>query len=292
MLKDYYLLTKPGIIRGNIVTATAGFLLASKGDVHYWTLLYLLIGLSLVIACGCVFNNYIDRDIDRKMARTKKRALVEGRIDARLALMYGALLGIIGLYVLVKDVNAKTALIGVVGLFFYVVVYGYVKRRSYYGTIVGSISGATPPLAGYVAVTNHFDPAAWLLFLILVFWQMPHFYAIAIYRLKDYKAAGIPVLPLEKGISTTKVHIMVYIVAFTIAMLALSALSYTGSVYAIVAGLIGLGWFSFGLRGFRSPDSQHWARSMFFVSLLALTLWCVAVGLSGLTKHYVEYRLY
>ena len=204
MIKTYYLLTKPGIIYGNSINTAGGFLLAAKGVIDPLLFLAALIGTAFVIGSACVFNNYIDREIDEKMARTKKRALVTGDIPVKNALIFGTLLGILGFLILFSYTNLLTGVIGVIGVVMYVVVYGYFKRRTVHGTLIGSISGAIPPVAGYTAVTNLIDTGAILLFLILVFWQMPHFYAIAVYRIEDYKKAGIPVLSVVKGIPTTK----------------------------------------------------------------------------------------
>ena len=217
MIKDYYSLTKPGIIRGNLITAAAGFFLASKDIVDMKLLLAMLVGTSLVIASGCVLNNYLDISIDKQMARTKKRALVTGTITSKNALIFATILGLSGEIILLIFTNLLTALIGLFGLFVYVIVYGAAKRRSTHGTLVGSLSGAVPPVAGYTAVTGSLDWAALTLFLILVCWQMPHFYAIAIYRYNEYKAAGLPMLPIVKGIRATKLQILNYCLFFVAA---------------------------------------------------------------------------
>ena len=169
MFKTYYQLIKPGIIRGNAIPATAGFFLASRGNVSYLLLLETLAGISLVIASGCVFNNYLDRHIDKKMARTKNRAIVQGLVSKQQALTYASVLGLLGLIILAVHTNWLTVAIGVAGLFFYVIVYGIAKRRSVHSTLIGSISGALPPVAGYTAVTGRLDAVAITLFFILVF---------------------------------------------------------------------------------------------------------------------------
>ena len=283
LFRTYYRLTKPGIIRGNAVPAIAGFLLASKGNVRYSLLIETLIGISLVIASACVYNNYLDREIDKKMSRTKNRALVLGTVSHRSALVYATALGILGFVTLGFYTNAATVLVGIVGIIFYVIVYGVAKRKSVHGTLVGSISGAMPPVAGYLAVTGHFDVVALTLFLILAFWQMPHFYAIAIYRLKDYRAAGLPVLPVKKGLATTKRDILLYVVAFGAAAIALSFIGHTGPLYFIVAVMLTFFWLLAGLRGFRTENTDRWARKMFGISLLVLSVLCVFIALSGFT---------
>lgn len=280
-LKTYYRLTKPGIIYGNLITAAAGFFLAAKSHVSLGLLLATLAGISLVIASACVFNNYIDRDIDARMARTKKRAFVRGSIKTAIALIYASLLGSAGVLILAIYTNLLAVLVALTGFFFYVVMYSIWKRRSSFGTIVGSISGAVPPVVGYTAVTDRLDSGALLLFLTLVFWQMPHFYAIAIYRLKDYRAAGIPVLPLQKGIRTTKFHMLIYISAFTTTAILMAVFGYTGWLYLMIASLFGLIWLSLAIKGFRAIDSQLWARKMFLFSLVVITVLCVTISLDS-----------
>lgn len=284
MLKEYYRLTKPGIIYGNIVNTSAGFAFASvlAWAFDAWLLLAVLAGVALVIASGCVFNNYIDRGIDKHMVRTKRRALVKGRVSGRSALTYGALLGIAGFTVLALWTNWLTVLIGAIGYVDYIVLYGYAKRKSWLGTLVGSISGAMPPVAGYCAVTGHFDTAALLLFLILATWQMPHFYAIAMYRQKDYAAAGIPVLPVAKGTQQTKIQILLYVGLFTIATILMTTFGYTGLIYMGVMTVIGVYWLQLAIEGFKAPDEVKWARKMFFFSLIVTLVTAVMLPLGAL----------
>ena len=279
MIKTYYLLTKPGIIYGNSINTAGGFLLAAKGVIDPLLFLAALIGTAFVIGSACVFNNYIDREIDEKMARTKKRALVTGDIPVKNALIFGTLLGILGFLILFSYTNLLTGVIGVIGVVMYVVVYGYFKRRTVHGTLIGSISGAIPPVAGYTAVTNSVDTGAILLFLILVFWQMPHFYAIAVYRLEDYKKAGIPVLSVVKGIPTTKKQILFYTAGFILASLLLSFFGYTGYTYAIVIGILGLWWLKMAIDGFKTENDIQWARKVFKFSLIVTLVFSALISL-------------
>ncbi len=280
-LKDYYYLTKPGIIRGNAITTIGGFLLASRGHVHPLLFLATLIGISLVIAASCVFNNVMDRRIDRMMARTKNRALVTGLISPTNALIYGSLLGLIGFSLLICFTNLVTVLVALTGVIFYVLLYGYSKRRSVYGTLVGSVSGAVPIVVGYTAVTGRFDLGASLLFLILVLWQMPHFYAIAIYRLRDYAAAGIPVLPVTSGIRAAKLQMITYIAWFLVATNLLTLFKYTGFTYAIVMLGLGLYWFKLCLDGFKkTTDDPIWARKLFRFSLIVIASFSFMISVS------------
>lgn len=282
MFKTYYLLTKPGIIRGNIMTAAAGFFLAAQGHIDWSLLAATLGGMSLVIASGCVFNNYIDRSIDKKMLRTKGRALVLGLVSKAQALTYATALGLLGFMILLLHTNRLTTMIGLVALFFYVVVYGFAKRHSVHGTIVGSLPGAASIVAGYTAVTGRLDTAALMLFLILVCWQMPHFYAIALYRFDDYAAAGLPVLPVKKGTAATKQQILFYIAAFTGAAATLSVFGPASFAYFIVATLLGIAWLSKGLKNYTTKDDKAWGRTMFLFSLFVITILCIMIILDSL----------
>lgn len=272
MMKQYLQVTKPGIIFGNLISVVGGFLLASKGDIDYPLFIATLLGVSLVVASGCVFNNYIDRDIDSVMERTKNRPLVRGLIDPKISLVYASVLGIAGMALLLVAANVVAMLIAVVGFVVYVGVYSlYMKRKSVYGTLVGSLSGAAPPVIGYCAVTNQFDTGALILLLIFSLWQMPHSYAIAIFRFKDYQAANIPVLPVIKGISVAKNHIILYIIAFMFATLMLAISGYAGYKYLIVAAAVSVWWLGMALSGYKTTNDRVWARKLFVFSIVAIT---------------------
>jgi len=280
MIKTYYLLTKPGIIMGNLITAVGGFALGSKGHIDPWLFLSTLIGLGLIIASACVFNNYIDRVSDEKMARTKNRALVQKLISVRSAIVFALLMGVAGLVVLAIYTNLLAVLIASLGFFVYVALYSFWKYHTSYATLVGSISGAVPPLVGYCAVSHSLDMGGILLFLILVLWQMPHFFSIAMYRFDDYVAASIPVLPIARGIYATKVQMLLYIIAFTVATLMLTVFGYMGYAYSIVASLLGLSWGLLCIKGFKSTNDKLWARQMFILSLVIVTTLCVMIPIN------------
>ena len=269
----YFSITKPGIIFGNGITFLGGYFLASHGHIHFWHMLFAFIGMGLVIASGCVFNNIIDSDIDQLMERTKKRVLACGLISKNIAAIYAALLGSAGFLLLYFKINQLSVIISAIGLFFYVAVYTlYMKRRSVYGVIVGGIAGAVPPVVGYCAVSNRLDITAVLLFLILFFWQIPHFYAIAIFRLKDYAAASIPVLPLKKSMQHTKIRMFLYILAFTIVAILPTFFGGASFIYFSVALGLGLLWLFLGAQGFITNNDVVWSRKMFFFSIFNITL--------------------
>lgn len=269
-LKAYYRLTKPGIVYGNLMTAAAGFLLASRWHINAGRLAAMLVGLGLIIAAACVFNNVLDRDLDARMARTRRRALVTGLITPATALPYATLLALAGTLLLAAFTNGLTLTLALASLIGYVAVYGAAKRLTTAGTLIGSLPGAVPPAAGYTAVTGRFDLGALLLFVILVIWQMPHFYSIALYRLSDYTAAGLPVLPAKRGPATTKRRILAYIAAFTIIAPLLTIFSYTNIIYLIFMLTFGLAWLTLGLTRYNKLGDETWGRTMFRFSLIVL----------------------
>ena len=271
MIKQYLQVTKPGIIFGNLISVIGGFLLAAKGSIDFPLFLATLVGVSLVVASGCVFNNFIDRDIDRIMERTKNRVLVKGLIPPKTSLVYATILGIAGFALLYIGANPLAMWLAVMGFVVYVGVYSqYMKRNSVYGTLIGSLSGAAPPVIGYCAVSGQFDTGALILLLIFSLWQMPHSYAIAIFRFKDYQAAGIPVLPVVKGISVAKHHIIVYILAFMIATLMLTLSGYAGYKYLVVAAAVSIWWLGMALKGYKTENDVVWARKLFGFSIITI----------------------
>lgn len=283
MIKKYISITKPGIIIGNLITVAGGFFLASRGEVHLLLLITTLIGIATIIASGCVFNNVIDHDIDKLMNRTQNRVMVLELISKTNALIYGVFLAIIGSWLLFYFANLLTLIIALIGLFFYVVVYtlGF-KRTSVYGTIVGSVSGAIPPLVGYCAVTNQLDAGGVILFIILTLWQMPHSYAIAIFRFKDYTAANIPVLPIKKGIAKAKISMLGYIILFAIAITQLYFWGYTGIYYLIASLGVGLWWIYLGIKGFYAKDDVVWARKLFGFSIIAIMILSIMMSINAI----------
>ena len=282
MFKDFLTLTKPGIIFGNMISVMGGFFLAAQGAFDPLLFIAVLVGLALVIASGCAFNNVIDRDIDALMQRTRDRPLVQGRITPATTLWFATLLGIAGFALLALATNALTVALAAFGFVIYVGVYSlHMKRHSEYGTLVGSLSGAMPPVVGYCDVTGQFDTGALTLLIIFCLWQMPHSYAIAIFRLQDYRAASIPVLPVVRGIKTAKHHILGYILAFIAATLALSLAGYAGIGYFVVALVMGIYWLYLGLEGYRARDDEKWAKRVFGFSILTITALSVMMSLDA-----------
>jgi len=280
VIKNYLLVTKPGIILGNLVTTAGGFFLASKGQIDIGALLPTLSGISLVVASGCVFNNCIDKCMDRKMVRTRNRVLAQGRMSTKFAVFYATLLGIAGTALLRAAVNMLSLAIVLAGFVIYVGVYSlYLKRNSVYGTLIGSLAGAAPPLAGYCAVSGRFDMGALILLSIFSLWQMPHCYAIAIFRSDDYTAAEIPVLPAKQGMPAVKKHILGYTLAFIAATLMPTFAGYTGYSYLAVAAALGLSWLYLAWSGYKTSDDRLWAKKLFVFSILSIFILSVMMSI-------------
>lgn len=273
--RDFLALTKMGIVMSNMITAFAGmFLAAYYMDIQLISVLHLvifgLLGSALVMAGGCSLNNYIDRDIDHLMERTNDRPTVNGKIPEKQVLIFGLVLSALGiLFLLAASLSA--ALLGFAGLIFYVVIYTmWTKRTTSLNTIVGSVSGAVPPLIGWAAIDAGLSPVAWVLFLIMFIWQPPHFLALAMRRCEEYRKAGIPMLPVVSGFAVTKRQMVLYVAALIPISLLLSPTF--GTVYTVIASILGVGWLALGIAGFAMKDDMKWARLMFVYSLNYLTI--------------------
>ncbi len=275
----YYYLTKPGIVFGNILTVLAGYFFASKWHINLKVFLAVILGSSLIIASAGVINNIIDRKIDKKMKRTSKRALVSGNISFKNALIYGIILAIIGFFILTFS-NYKVEIVGLIGYLDYLVFYSFFKRRSVYGTLVGSVSGSIPLVAGYLAFQNKFNLVFLDLFLIMSVWQMAHFYAIAIYRQKDYSSARLPMLPLIKGISKTKLQINLYIILYLVLNVWLYFIAKTSIIYLILMVFISLTWIIKSLREFNMSDDILWAKDIFRFSLIVMISFSILLSVA------------
>lgn len=284
MLKKYLFLTKPGILFGNFVTTLGGFFLATQGSVDFLLLFLTLLGTTLVVASGCVVNNVIDQDIDHKMQRTRNRALVKKTISQTVALNFALVLGVLGFAILWFEVNAYAFLFAVIGFVVYVGFYSlWTKRTSIHQTVVGSISGASPPVIGYVAVSGEFDVAALLVFIGYALWQMPHSWAIAIYRFDDYKNAGVPILPVARSIRRTKIESLIYVILFTVVMNAIFVLGYTHWVYAVILNALCIYWLYLSVIGFKAENDQIWAKKTFLFSVILITVLSFSFSFTSLS---------
>ncbi|WP_054958216.1 heme o synthase [Paenibacillus dakarensis] len=279
--KDFITVTKPGIIRSNLIAAFAGFWLASQWDIQIGLMIMTLLGTVLVMASSCVFNNYFDRDLDMKMERTRKRSLPTGRLTPNVVLWYAITLGVVGLAVLFIFSGVLAGIFGIVGMFVYVVVYTlWLKRSSTWSTSVGAISGAMPPVIGYVAVTHTVDMGAWLLFALLFLWQPPHFWALGIRRVEEYRAAGFPLLPVVKGIKRTKIQMIPYVALLVPLPVLMYAYGYAGVFFLVISLLLSITWLYLTIKGLRAQDNEAWSKKVFLFSINYLTLSLIVLVLN------------
>lgn len=271
--KDFITVTKPGILRSNLIAAFAGFWLASRWDIQFGLLAMTLLGTLLVMASSCVFNNYFDRELDMKMERTRDRSLPTGRLTPKVVLWYAIILGALGLAVLFLFSGVLAGIFGAVGMFVYVVVYTlWLKRTSTWSTSVGAISGAMPPAIGYVAVSGQVDMGAVLIFALLFLWQPPHFWALGIRRVEEYRAAGFPLLPVVKGIKRTKIQMIPYLVLLLPIPVLMYVYGYAGIFFLVIGLLLAIGWLYTALKGFTAKDDEAWSKKVFIFSINYLTL--------------------
>jgi len=285
MFRSLIRLTKPGIVIGNLFSVTGGFLLGSRGDIHWGQGCLVAACVALTVASGCVINNVADRDIDSLMVRTRDRPMVTGEVSVPLAIVFGFKLGLVGISLLYYAAQRLLPVyLLLTGYVVYVGLYTlYLKRNSIHGTLVGAFSGAMPPVVGYCTASGGFDGAALLLVAIFSLWQMAHSYAIAIFRERDYRAAGIPVLPVVRGFSVARLHIAAYIFAFTVAAMALGWLGYVGKLYMLLALASGFYWFRQGLAGWAADSEPRWARKIFSTSIAVIVVLCVAMSVDHTT---------
>ncbi|URM34828.1 heme o synthase [Cytobacillus firmus] len=269
------LTVKTGIIKSNLIPMFAGLTLAlytyDFGLLEKLPeILLAFIGSSLVMGAAGAFNNLYDRDIDSIMKRTQSRPTVTGEITTKQVLWLASLMSVFGILALAFT-TPLAGLLGFLGLFFYVVPYTmWSKRRTIYNTEIGSISGAMPPLIGWAAIHPDIThPAILGLFIITIIWQMPHFYAIAIRKHDEYKAANVPMLPVVKGVRRTYIQTNVYLVILIGISFLLGSLS-TGLM--LVALLLGIAWLALSIYGYKRMDPEKWAKSLFIFSLVHMTV--------------------
>ncbi|KUO94741.1 heme o synthase [Ferroacidibacillus organovorans] len=282
VVRDLINVTKPGITMSNAMMTFVGIWLGAMRHPVFSTAMLTLAGSSLVVMGGCAMNNFMDRDIDQLMSRTMKRPLPNNRLPAWSVIALGSVLAALGILMLGLYVNGLSALMAFIGLFFYVIVYTRLtKRTTSLSTVIGSISGAMPPLIGWTAMSNSLSLSAFLLFAFMFIWQPPHFFALGMRRVKEYAAAGIPLVPVLYGFDATKRQM----VFWTVLLLPVSTLLYfthaVGMIYLATSVVLGLWWIVKAVRGYRATDDVAWATEMFKFSLIYLMVMAAAMVISA-----------
>ncbi|HTP00044.1 MAG TPA: heme o synthase [Anaerolineales bacterium] len=239
-LNDFFALNKPIIVALLLVTTFGGLVVGGKAwpapALAVWTML----GGALAAGGSSALNQYIDRDLDKHMQRTERRPLAAGRLSAAEGLSYGLALCLISYFLLACMVNLTAALLSLAGIFYYVIFYSVLlKKATVQNIVIGGGAGAIPPMVGWAAATGHLSLAAWVLFLIIFMWTPPHFWALAIVRLRDYERAGVPMLPVVKGEKATRSQILIYTLVLVATTMLLPLLHATGTVYLVSAIVLG-----------------------------------------------------
>ncbi len=278
-IKDYYNLTKPGIVYANTFSAVAGYLYATSWKINLAKFIGLVIGNGLLIASACVYNNYLDIPIDKLMSRTAKRELPTAKISIKSAKIFLAILFLIGLTCLIIFTNVLTVIIGLVAYIFYVFVYGYFKRYSKWGTLVGTLPGSASVIAGYVAYKNTLDMTSLFLLLIMASWQMAHFYAISVYRHDDYRVANLPVWSVSVGIKNTIKWILFYMVMFLFLNIGFGLLTNVGLTYTFIMLIVSYVWIYLSVKQLSKISDTLWAKDVFKKSLLVNLIFMLTLAL-------------
>lgn len=278
-IKDFFILSKPLIVALLLVTTYAGLVAGSKAwpsaSLTFWTLL----GGTFAAAGSSALNQYIDRELDKNMQRTAKRPLADGRLTAAEGLSYGLALCLISYYVMAGFVNLLAAFLSLVGIVYYVILYSVLlKKTTVQNIVIGGGAGAIPPMVGWAAATGHLGLAAWILFAIVFMWTPPHFWALAIVRMKDYEKAGVPMMPVVHGEEKTRRHILVYTIELIAVTLLLPIFNLAGTVYLISALVLGAfllyaAWRVFKVGGNKVAWTMYRWSSMYLAFIfLALML--------------------
>lgn len=279
---DFVALTKPRIISLLLLTTLVPMFLAGDAPPSLALILWTMLGGFLAAGGANALNQYVDRDIDDIMPRTRRRPLPSSRMEPGTALWFGIAISAISFVQLWLTVNLLTALMALSGIIFYVFVYTLVlKRSTTQNIVIGGAAGAIPPLVGWTAVANEISLLPIFMFLIVFYWTPPHFWAIALIRLKDYSAAGVPMLPVIVGERETHRQMVIYSVLLALISILPVFLHLMGPVY-LVAALVLNGIFLWQVVDiYRDPSSKHIWR-LYKYSLLYLALLFLAMGIDGL----------
>jgi protoheme IX farnesyltransferase len=279
---DYVALTKPRVISLLLVVTLVPMFLAGEHAPGAGLILWTLLGGFLAAGGANAINQFIDRDIDHVMVRTRKRPLPAGRMTPRQVLWFGLAISALSFVQLWLTVNLLTALLALAGIIYYVIIYSWIlKRSSTQNIVVGGAAGAIPPLVGWAAVANEISLFSILMFVIVFYWTPPHFWALALMRQKEYRAAGVPMLPVVAGERETYIQIILYSILMLLASLAPIFFGYLGPVY-LVQALILNGIFLYqAVDIWRKPTNANIWR-LYRYSLIYLALLFIAMGIDHL----------
>ncbi len=269
---DFLELTKPGITVLVLATTLVGFYVGSRTAVSFFLLGHTLLGTALVASGAGAFNQYLERHLDALMRRTMSRPLPAGRLQSGEALVFAMLISSAGMIYLFVLVNPLTSLLSALTFVGYLFLYTPLKTRTWLSTVIGAVPGALPTAMGWAAVNDRLSAGACVLFAIVFFWQLPHFYAIGWMYREDYARAGFPMLPtIDLSGARTGRQVNLYIVALVVATALPSFMRLTGYAYLSGALVLGLLFLAYGAVFARARDRNS-ARRLFLASVCYLPI--------------------
>jgi heme o synthase len=271
--RDYKELTKPNVVLLMILTSIIGMFMAVPGMVPLNALILGNLGIALCAGAAAAVNHLVDQRVDQRMARTYKRPIAQGRLGTRQAVVFAAVLGTLGMGMLLLWVNALTAWLTLASLVGYAFIYTmFLKRATPQNIVIGGLAGAAPPLLGWTAVTGEIHGHALLLVLIIFAWTPPHFWALAIHRREEYAAVDIPMLPVTHGVAFTKLHILLYTIIMFLITLLPFVTRMSGPLYLLGAVVLGGGFLYWAIELMRgkNPNAPMETFKYSIVYLMAL----------------------
>ena len=280
--RDYYEMCKPNVVLLMLLTSLVGMFMAIPGMVPWPIIIWGNLGISMAAVSAAAVNHVIDRRIDGQMGRTSNRPVAKGKVKPLHALIFAAILAVIGLGILYVLVNPMTAWLTLASSIGYAFVYtGYLKRATPQNIVIGGLAGAMPPLLGWVAVTGTLDPNALLLVLIIYAWTPPHFWALAIHKRDEYAKVEIPMLPVTHGLEFTGLQILLYTVLLIISTMLPYVVGMSGFIYLVGVTLLNIRFLYWALRLYRGAYEKA-AMKTFWYSIIYLMLLFVLL----LVDHY------
>lgn len=281
--RDFYEMCKPRVVMLLILTSVVGMMLAVPGMVPLDVLILGNLGIALVASSGAVVNHLIDRRIDLQMKRTHNRPMAQGRVDVMQASAFALAIGLVGMVILYYWINPLCAWLTLASFVGYAFIYtGYLKHATPQNIVIGGLSGATPPLLGWTAVTGTIEADALILVLTIFAWTPPHFWALAIHRKKEYAKSGVPMLPVTHGEHVTKIHIIVYTAILVVVSVFPFFSGMSGWLYLIAALALGAGFMYWSLLLMYRPKPTT-AMETFKYSIVYLAVLFVAL----VVDHYL-----
>ncbi|MBM38284.1 MAG: protoheme IX farnesyltransferase [Woeseia sp.] len=285
---DYYELTKPRVVMLIVFTAVVGMFLAVPTLPNLRQLGLGTIGIAMAASSAAVFNHVLDARIDILMMRTRGRPLPQGKLTEKSALVFASVLCISSMIILWFLVNPLTAILTFFSLIGYAVIYTvWLKRATSQNIVIGGAAGATPPILGWTTITNEITSEPLLLFLIIFVWTPPHFWALAIARLEEYRKVEIPMLPVTHGVPYTRLNILLYSILLLIVTIMPYVIGMSGLIYLIIATGLGLYFLYYAMRMYREHENEELPMQMFWYSIKYLGYLFTAL----LVDHYFIFRI-